>query len=232
MAVLEFSIREDLNKSASRYMAVMNPLKVKIVNFPVGGVEPLDAVNNPENPADGTRQISFGDTIYIDRSDFMENPPKKYFRLTPGGEVRLRYGYFIRCVEVIKDASGEVVELHCTYDPETRGGSSPDGRKVKGTIHWVDAASAVRGEARLYDRLFKVENPGEGGADFLQDLNGESMSVVECYCEKALAEVEIGTRVQFERQGYFCKDKDSRADYPVFNRTVTLKDSWAKEQNK
>ena len=232
MAVLEFCIREDLNKSASRYMAVMNPLKVKIVNFPVGGVEPLEAVNNPENPADGTRQISFGDTIYIDRSDFMENPPKKYFRLTPGGEVRLRYGYFIRCVEVIKDASGEVVELHCTYDPETRGGSSPDGRKVKGTIHWVDAASAVRGEARLYDRLFKVENPGEGGADFLQDLNGESMSVVECYCEKALAEVEIGTRVQFERQGYFCKDKDSRADYPVFHRTVTLKDSWAKEQNK
>jgi len=231
-AVLEHCIREELNASASRYMAVLDPLKVTITNFPAGGVEPLDAVNNPEDPEAGSRKLNFSDTLYIDRADFMLEPPKGYFRLAPGAEVRLRYGYFIRCTDVVKDENGEVIEVKCTFDPATRGGNSPDGRKVKGTIHWVSAADAVKAEFRLYDRLFSVENPGADGEDFLTQLNPDSKKVVTGFLEPAAAVLPAGTAVQFERVGYFAADPDTAADAPVFNRTVTLKDSWSKQLKK
>ena len=231
-AVLEHCIREELNASASRYMAVLDPLKVTITNFPAGGVEPLDAVNNPEDPEAGSRKLNFSDTLYIDRADFMLEPPKGYFRLAPGAEVRLRYGYFIRCTDVVKDENGEVIEVKCTFDPATRGGNSPDGRKVKGTIHWVSATDAVKAEFRLYDRLFSVENPGADGEDFLTQLNPDSKKVVTGFLEPAAAVLPAGTSVQFERVGYFAADPDTAADAPVFNRTVTLKDSWSKQLKK
>jgi glutaminyl-tRNA synthetase len=232
VALLEHCVRDDLNKRASRYLAVMNPLKVVIENYPEGEVDWLDAVNNPEDTEAGTRKVPFSKVLYIDRDDFMEEPPKKFFRLGPDREVRLRYGYFIKCVEFIKDENGKVVELRCTYDPETRGGNAPDGRKVKGTIHWVSADHAVKGEARLYDRLFTVENPGTDGVDFKDQLNADSLEVREVYLEPALAaDAETCKAVQFERQGYFCLDPDSAPEKPVFNRTVALRDSWAK-QNK
>ena len=231
-AVLEHCIREELNASASRYMAVLDPLKVTITNFPAEGVEALDAVNNPENPDAGCRKINFSKTLYIDRADFMEEPVKGYFRLAPGAEVRLRYGYFIRCTDVVKDADGNVTEVLCTFDPETRGGNSPDGRKVKGTIHWVSAEDAVKAEVRLYDRLFSVENPGADGADFLTQLNPDSKKTVTGFIEPAAAKLAPGTAVQFERVGYFAVDPDTTDVLPVFNRTVTLKDSWSKQQKK
>jgi len=231
VSLLEYCIREDLNASAPRFMAVLDPLKVVIDNYPEGQIEYLDAVNNPEDPSAGSRKVPFGREIFIERGDFMEDPPKKFFRLQVGGEVRLRYGYFIRCEKAVKDASGNVTELHCTYDPATRGGNAPDGRKVKGTIHYVACASAVPCEARLYDRLFTVENPGADGVDFLTQLNPDSLKTVDCRIEPALAELPAGSRVQFERIGYFAVDPDSTPTRPVFNRTVTLKDSWAKQQN-
>ncbi|QSH42206.1 glutamine--tRNA ligase/YqeY domain fusion protein [Lentisphaerota bacterium ZTH] len=232
VALLEHCVRDDLNKHASRYLAVMNPLKVVIENCPEGEVDWLDAVNNPEMPEAGTRKVPFSRVLYIDRNDFMENPPKKFFRLGPGREVRLRYGYFITCKDFIKDENGEVVELRCTYDPATRGGNSPDGRKVKGTIHWVSAEHAVKAEARLYDRLFTVESPGEKGVDFKTQLNPDSLKKTEVLLEPELAKVAAGECVQFERQGYFCCDPDSTPEKPVFNRTVTLRDSWAKKAGK
>ena len=228
--VLENCTREILNAEASRYMAVLDPLKVTITNFPENGVEPLDAVNNPEDPAAGSRKISFGKTLYIDRADFMMEPPKGYFRLAPGAEVRLRYGYFIRCVDVVKDANGDVCEVLCTFDPETRGGNAPDGRKVKGTIHWVNAEDCIKAEVRLYEQLFTAEKPGEDGVDFLTQLNPDSLKVVNGYLERALDDVKVGDVVQFERVGYFACDQDSTAERKVFNRTVTLKDSWAKKK--
>ena len=230
-AVLEHCIREELNSSAGRYMAVLDPLKVTITNFPEEGVEDLDAVNNPEDPAAGSRKIKFSKHLYIEKADFMLEPPKGYFRLAPGAEVRLRYGYFIRCTDVVKDADGNVVEVLCTFDPETRGGNSPDGRKVKGTIHWVSADNAVETEFRLYDRLFTVENPGADGVDFLTQLNPDSKKVVKGFIEPAAAKLAAGTSVQFERVGYFAVDPDS-GELPVYNRTVTLKDSWSKQQKK
>ena len=230
MALLEHCIREELNSTASRYMAVLDPLKVTITNFPEEGVEPLDAVNNPEDPAAGSRKISFGKTLWIDKADFMLEPPKGYFRLAPGAEVRLRYGYFIRCVDVVKDANGEVIEVKCTFDPETRGGNAPDGRKVKGTIHWVNAEDCIEAEVRLYDRLFTVEQPGTDGVDFLTQLNPDSIKSVNAVMEKSLDALKIGDVVQFERVGYFACDQDSTAERKVFNRTVTLKDSWAKKK--
>ena len=229
-ALLEHCIREELNSTASRYMAVLDPLKVTIVNYPEEGVEALDAVNNPEDPAAGSRKISFGKTLWIDKADFMLEPPKGYFRLAPGAEVRLRYGYFIRCVDVVKDENGEVIEVKCTFDPETRGGNAPDGRKVKGTIHWVNAEDCIEAEVRLYDRLFTVEQPGTDGVDFLTQLNPDSVKVVSAVMERSLENLNVGDVVQFERVGYFACDQDSTAERKVFNRTVTLKDSWAKKK--
>ncbi len=230
LALLEFCTREVLNRDASRYLAVLDPLKVVIANFPEEGVEPLDAVNNPEKPEAGSRKLPFSRTLYIERSDFMLEPPKGYFRLSPGAEVRLRYGYFIKCNEVVKDAAGNVVEVRCTFDPATRGGAAPDGRKVKGTIHWVAADAAVRAEVRLYDRLFTTEEPGTESEDFVTELNPDSLRVIEGFVEPALAEIPAGTAVQFERLGYFAADLDTCTDRPVFNRTVALKDSWSKKQ--
>ena len=230
-SLLEFSLREHLNKIAPRMMAVLNPVKVVITNYPEGKVEMLTAVNNPEDESAGTRQVPFSREIYIERDDFMENPPKKYFRLAPGQEVRLRYAYFITCQEVIKDEQGNIVEIHCTHDPATRGGDSPDGRKVKGTIHWVSAQHAIGAEVRLFDRLFKVPAPDdvEEGHSFLENLNPDSLKVLtDCKLEPALANVKPMDRMQFERLGYFCVDKDSTPEHLVFNRTCTLKDSWAK----
>ena len=231
-AVLEHCIREELNASAPRLMAVLDPLKVTITNFPEEGVPDLDAVNNPEDPAAGSRKLSFGRTLYIDRADFMLEPPKGYFRLSPGAEVRLRYGYFIRCQEAVVDAEGRVTELKCTFDPATRGGNAPDGRKVKGTIHWVAADTAKEAEFRLYDRLFTVEQPGADGADFLTQLNPDSVRIVRGWVEPAAAAMKPGDLAQFERVGYFACDPDTTAELPVFNRTVTLKDSWSKQQKK
>ncbi|MBN2215842.1 MAG: glutamine--tRNA ligase/YqeY domain fusion protein [Pirellulales bacterium] len=235
--LLEHCLREDLNRRATRVMAVLRPLKVVIENYPEDRVEEMDAVNNPEDPAAGTRKVPFSRELWIERDDFMENPPKKYFRLSPGSEVRLRYGYFVTCTGVVKDPkSGEVVELRCTYDPATRGGDNPpDGRKVKGTIHWVSAAHAVRAEVRLYDHLFTKEDPGDvpKGGHFTDHLNPNSLEVLtDCRLEPSLAASKLGDLLQFERQGYFCVDPDSTPDRPVFNRTVTLKDSWAKIQKK
>ena len=230
-SVLEFCLREHLNKVAPRMMAVLHPLKVVITNYPEGQTEMLTAINNPEDENAGTREIPFCRELYIDQDDFMENPPKKYFRLAPGQEVRLRYAYFITCQEVIKDANGNITEIRCTYDPASRGGNSPDGRKVKGTIHWVSANHAVDAEVRLFDRLFAVEAPEEceEGKTFLDNLNPNSLQVLQnCKMEPALANVKVLDKMQFERVGYFCVDKDSTPEHLVFNRACTLKDSWAK----
>jgi glutaminyl-tRNA synthetase len=229
MALLEHTVREDLNRRAQRALAVLRPLKVVIENYAEGRVEEVDAVNNPEQPAEGNRQVPFSRELYIERDDFMEVPAKKFFRLSPGAEVRLRYAYILTCTGVIKDAAGEIVELRGTIDEESLKGTST--RRVKGTIHWVSAAHAVDAEVRLYDRLFASEDPGENGRDPLSDLNTASLDVLTaCKVERALGQVAAGTRYQFERQGYFCVDPDSRPGAPVFNRTVTLKDSWAKIQ--
>ena len=234
-SLLEFSLREHLNKVAPRMMAVLNPLKVVITNYPEGQVENLTAINNPEDESAGTRQVPFSREIYIERDDFMENPPKKYFRLAPGQEVRLRYAYFIKCDEVIKDAEGNIVELRCSYDPASKGGNSPDGRKVKGTIHWVSAEHAIDAEVRLFDRLFSKENPEEveEGQTFLDNINPDSLQVLQhCKLEPELAKAKVMDKMQFERLGYFCVDKDSTAEHLVFNRACTLKDSWSKESKK
>ena len=233
LGLLEWCVREDLNKTALRRMAVLNPLKVVITNYPEGQVETLECVNNPEAPAAGRRPVPFSREIYIERDDFMEEPPKKFFRLKPGGEVRLRYGYLVKCEEVVKDPqSGEIVELRCTYDPLSLGGGSSDGRKVKGIIHWVSAQHAIPADVRLFDRLFATENPDEvaEGGTFLDNLNPDSLKVVRAQCEPALADAQPGDKFQFERLGYFCADTAPRTEegIPVFNRTATLKDSWAK----
>jgi glutaminyl-tRNA synthetase len=231
VALLEHCVREDLNKRAPRVMGVLRPLRVVIENYPEDQTEAVDAVNNPEDPAAGTRRLPFGRVLYIEQDDFRENPPPKYFRLSPGREVRLRYAYFIKCVSVVKDAAGNVVELRCTYDPATRGGDAPDGRKVKATIHWVSAAHALDAEVRLYDRLFVKEHPEDApdGGSFLDNLNPNSLeTLTACYVEPSLRAAEAGSRYQFERNGYFCVDADSADGRLVFNRTVSLKDSWAK----
>lgn len=234
LGLLEFCVREDLNKRAERRMAVLDPLKVVITNYPEDKQETVECVNNPEDESAGRRGVPFGREIWIERSDFMENPPKKYYRLSPGGEVRLRYAYLIRCDEVIRDAEGRVMELRCTYDPESAGGKSSDGRRVKGVIHWVSAAHAVRAEVRLFDRLFTRASLDdlEEGKTFLDYLNPESLRKVTGYLEPSLAEASVGDKFQFERTGYFCMDRDSAPGRPVFNRTVTLKDSWAKIADK
>ena len=236
VALLEHCVRELLNKTAERRMAVLRPLKVVIENYPEGEMEELDAVNNPEDEAAGSRKVPFSRELYIEREDFMEDPPKKFFRLAPGREVRLRYAYFLTCREAVKDASGEVVELRCTYDPETRGGNAPDGRKVKATLHWVSAAHGVPAEVRLYDHLFSRPDPGAaggGGGDVLDDLNPDSLVTLgDCRLEPGLAATPLGETLQFERQGYFCLDPDATPDKPVFNRTVGLRDTWARIQAK
>ncbi|MEQ8762279.1 MAG: glutamine--tRNA ligase/YqeY domain fusion protein [Planctomycetota bacterium] len=235
VALLEHTLREDLNKTSSRVMAVLRPLKVVIENYPDGQVEQLEAVNNPEDPSAGTRQIPFSKVLFIERDDFMEDPPKKFFRLAPGREVRLRYAYFITCQEVIKDDQGEVVELRCTYDPATRGGDSPDGRKVKATLHWVTEAESLKTEVRLYERLFDVESPSDesDGKSWMDHLNPDSLEIVsDARVEPSVQDAEPGTRFQFERLGYFCVDRDSSSSGLVFNRTVTLKDAWTKLQKK
>ena len=227
LGMFEHSVREVLNKSAQRRMAVLRPLKVVIENYSEGATEELDAVNHPEDPAAGTRRIRFGRELYVERDDFMEVPPKKFFRLSPGREVRLRYAYLVTCREVVKNATGEVVELRCTYDPATRGGNAPDGRKVQATLHWVAAADAVPAQVRIYNQLFTRAEPN--AANFAADLNPNSLEVLQdCKLEPALARTNSQDAVQFERQGYFCRDKDSAPGAPVFNRTVGLRDSWAK----
>jgi glutaminyl-tRNA synthetase len=233
IALLEYCIREDLNRRAPRVMGVLHPLKVVITNYPQDREEELDAVNNPEDPSMGTRKVPFSRELYIERDDFMEDPPKKFFRLTPGREVRLRYAYFIKCEEIFKDPNtGEVIELRCTYDPATRGGDAPDGRKVKGTLHWVSAKHAIPATVRLYDHLFVKENPNEveEGKDFTAYLNPKSLEIlIDCRIEPSLGKALPANRYQFERLGYFCADlKDSTPRAPVFNRTVTLRDTWAK----
>ncbi len=227
-ALLEFCIREDLNLKAQRRMAVLDPLKVVITNYPADKFEEFDAVNNPEDDNAGNRKVKFSRELYIERSDFMEDAPKKFFRLTQGKEVRFKYAYLVTCNEVIKDADGNVIELHCTVDPESAGGSAPDGRKVKGTIHWVSATHGKEAEIRLYDRLFSVEDPNEGVEDYKENLNPDSLKTITAYIEPALAEEVVGTTVQFERNGYFCVDPDSTPEKQVFNRTVAMKNSWAK----
>jgi glutaminyl-tRNA synthetase len=232
MNLLENSIREELNKSANRVMAVLNPLKVTIENYPDGKTEELDCINNPEDKSKGTRKVPFSKVIYIERNDFQENPHRKFYRLAPKREVRLRYAYFITCKEVIKDEAGKVKELICTYDPQTKGGDAPDGRKVKGTLHWVDASNSIEAEVRLYDKLFLTRDPNKGG-NYLDNFNKESLITSEkCYLEKNLKDAKIGDRYQFERLGYFCLDKDSTKDKPVFNRIVSLRDTWAKISKK
>ncbi len=231
MALLEHCVRDDLNKKAPRVMAVLNPLKVVITNYPEEQVEEMEAINNPEDPNMGTRKVPFSRILYIEKDDFREQPPPKYFRLAPGQEVRLRYAYYIKCEKVIKDEkTGEILEIHCTYDPATRGGWSPDGRKVKGTIHWVSAAHAIEAEVRLYDRLFTVPDPtANKEIDYKSYLNPNSLVILKnCKLEPGLASAKVGDRFQFERQGYFCVDPDSRDGHLVFNRTVPLKDTWAK----
>ncbi len=232
LVVLESALREDLNKSALRVMAVLRPLKVVITNYPENQTEQLDAINNPEDPAAGTRKVPFAKVIYIERDDFKEEAPKKFFRLAPGQEVRLRYAYFIKCTDFVKNAAGEVTEVHCTYDSATRGGDSPDGRKVKGTLHWVSVQHALSATVRLYDTLFSVRDPNNipEGVDYKTNLNPNSLEVLnDCKLEPGLEEAQPATRYQFERLGYFCLDgKDSRPEALVFNRTVTLRDTWAK----
>ena len=235
VARLEFSVREHLNRIADRRMAVLKPLKVVITNYPEDEIEQLDAINNPEDPGAGSRQVPFSREIYIEQDDFMEDAPKKFFRLSQGREVRLRYAYFVTCNDVIKDDAGNVVELHCTYDPATRGGNSPDGRKVKGTIHWVSAAAGVPAEVRLYDTLLDLEDPSdlEEGKTLLDHVRPNSLeTLTDCVVEPILADTPEGTSVQFERLGYYCVDPDSEAGRPVFNRTVTLRDTWAKVAKK
>ncbi len=228
LAFLEHCVRSELNRTSERRMGVLRPLKVVIENFPEDRVEELEAVNNPEDAGAGTRMVPFSRELFIESEDFMEDPPKKFFRLAPGREVRLRYAFFITCREVIKNADGEVVELRCTYDPETRGGDAPDGRKVKATLHWVSAPHAVTAEVRLFDTLFSSSNPGADG-DFLDDLNPDSLEVInDAKLEPSLGNLEPGQRVQLERLGYFCADPDTTPEHPVFNRTVTLRDTWAK----
>lgn len=232
MGMFDFAVREVLNRNAVRRMAVLRPLKVVIENYPEGKVEELEASNHPDNPSAGTRRIKFGREFYIEQDDFMENPPKKFFRLSPGTEVRLRYAYFITCRETVKNANGEVTELRCTYDPATRGGNAPDGRKVKATIHWVAAEHSVPAELRLYNPLFTRPDP-KGGENFAADLNPNSLEVLSnARVEPALAEGNSPEPVQFERQGYFCRDSDSKPGRPVFNRTVGLRDTYAKEVGK
>ena len=232
LSLLEYFVRDDLNRTAPRLMGVLRPLKVVIDNYPEDQVEQMEAVNNPEDPSSGTRTVLFSKVLYIEQEDFREDPPKQYFRLSPGREVRLRYGFFIKATDVVKNEAGEVIEVHCTYDPATRGGNAPDGRKVKATIHWVSAAHAVQAEVRLYDTLFRTEDPNEGD-DFTQNLNPQSLELLnECKLEPALGNLKPGQRVQFERMGYFCVDRESTAQKPVFNRTVTLKDTWAKIEKK
>jgi glutaminyl-tRNA synthetase len=227
VAMLEHALRTDLNRTAPRVMAVTRPVRLVIENFPDGRVEELEAVNNPEDPAMGTRTVPFSRTLYIERDDVREVPPPKYHRLSPGVEVRLRWAYLVKCTGVVKDAQGEIVEVRCTYDPDSRGGNPADGRKVKSTIHWVSAAHAIPAEVRLYDRLFDVEDPS--GDDWLDHLNPQSLEVVrDAKLEPSLASAAPGTRWQFERAGYFCVDLDSRPGALVFNRTVTLRDTWAK----
>jgi len=235
VSLLEHCVRDNLNLTANRAMAVLNPLKLVIDNYPEDLVEHLEAINNPEDESAGSRQIPFSKVLYIEKEDFMEDPPKKYFRLSPGNEVRLRYGYYVKCTDFVKDENGEVIEVHCTYDPETRGGYSPDGRKVKGTIHWVSSENALNAEIRLYDRLFSTPDPDntEEGKTFLDYLNPDSLSVLyNCKVEHSLINAEPGDRYQFERQGYFCIDLDSKPNQLIINRTVSLRDSWAKINQK
>jgi glutaminyl-tRNA synthetase len=236
IVVLENALRADLNKRAERRMAVLDPIKVVITNYPEGQVEELDAVNNPEDDSAGSRKVPFGRELYIERDDFMEDPPKKFFRLGPGREVRLRWAYFLKCEDFVTDESGKVIQLNCTYDPATKGGNSPDGRKVKGTIHWVHADSAVDAEIRILDHLLKIENPAEipEGTDWKEALNEESIKVLTgCKLEPSLAEADSSFPGQFERKGYFISDaKDSQPNALVFNQTVSLRDSWAKKKKK
>ena len=230
VGLLEYCVRQDLNRHAERRMAVLNPLKVVITNYPESESEELEAINNPEDESAGKRKVPFSRELFIERDDFREDPPKKFFRLAPGREVRLRYAYFLKCEDVVKDDSGEIVELHCTYDPETKGGSAPDGRKVRGTIHWVSAQHAVSPEIRLYDRLFLSPEPGSGSDDFKADINPDSLEILtNCKLEPSLVNAKASEHYQFERVGYFNVDpQDSREGSPVFNRTVTLRDTWAK----
>jgi len=231
LGLLEYFLREDLNKSALRGMAVLRPLRVVIDNFPEDQVDQMEAVNNPEDASAGTRTVPFSKVLYIEQDDFREDPPKQYFRLSPGREVRLRYGYFVTCTSVVKDASGTVTEIHCTYDPATRGGNAPDGRKVKSTIHWVSAAHATEAEVRLYESLFLTEDPNDSsrGQEWTDNLNPNSLEVIgHPKLEPSLAGAVPGESYQFERLGYFCADKDSAPGRLVFNRTVGLRDSYAK----
>lgn len=234
VSLLEFSVKEHLNKTAQRVMGVLNPLKVIITNYPDEVSEEMDAINNPEDPEMGTRKVLFSKELYIERDDFMEDPPRKFFRLGPGREVRLRYAYFVTCTNVVKNKNGEITELHCSYDPASKGGNSPDGRKVKATLHWVSAKHAVKSEVRLYDRLFSDENPdGHKDVDFKEFMNPDSLKVLpECYIEPFIKNAKALDHFQFERLGYFNCDFDSTPEKPVFNRTVQLRDSWAKEQKK
>jgi glutaminyl-tRNA synthetase len=236
IALLEHTLREDLNRRAPRVMAVLRPLKVVIDNYPIDQVEEFEVVNNPEDPVMGSRKVPFSGELYIERGDFMEDPPKKFFRLAPGREVRLKGAYYITCVDLVKDEqTGEVLEVHCTYDPESRGGGTPDGRKVRGTLHWVSAEHGLDAEVRLYDHLFNKEEPGdvEAGADFTANLNPDSLErLTTCQVEPSLAGAEPGSRYQFLRQGYFAVDPDSSAAKLVFNRAVSLRDTWAKIQKK
>jgi len=233
--LLEHSLREDLNKRAQRVMAVLKPLKVVIINYPDDKTEELEAVNNPEDETMGKRVVPFSKEIFIEQNDFMEDPPKKFFRLSPGNEVRLRYAYIIKCEEVIKDNDGKIIELKCTFDPETKSGSAQSNRKVKGTIHWVSGQHAINAEVRLYDRLFKVEDPeADEEKSFVDHINRDSLEIIKnAKLEPFLMNAEKGDRFQFERLGYFCIDsKDSTTENPVFNRTVTLRDTWAKIENR
>jgi glutaminyl-tRNA synthetase len=235
LAMLEHFVREDLNKRSLRVMAILRPLRVVIDNYPENQVEDMEAVNNPEDESAGTRKVPFSRVLYIEQDDFREVPPPKYFRLTPGREVRLRYGYFITCTSVVKNEKGEVIEVHCTYDPASKGGNSPDGRKVKATIHWVSAAHAIEAEVRIYENLFLKENPSdvEEGQDVLDNLNPSSLEIIpDAKVEPTLSNAIAGTRYQFERLGYFCVDPDSKPGNPVFNRTVALKDAWARVEKK
>ncbi|HOK09278.1 MAG TPA: glutamine--tRNA ligase/YqeY domain fusion protein [Candidatus Hydrogenedens sp.] len=235
IALLEYCIREDLNKKANRYMAVLKPLKVVIDNYPDDLVEEMDAINNPEDPTAGTRKVPFSKVIYIEQDDFMENPHPKFYRLAPGKEVRLRYAYFIKCTDVIKDKNGNIIELHCTYDPNTKGGNAPDGRKVKATLHWVSAHHAFNAEIRLYDHLFLKPDPNDvpEGLDWRSNINPNSLTVMtNCKLEPELKKLKIGDKIQFERQGYFSVDPDTTPEMMVFNRIVTLKDEWAKIKSK
>jgi glutaminyl-tRNA synthetase len=235
ISLLEYCIREDLNKNAARAMAVLNPMKITIANYPEGETEYLDAVNNPEDPSAGTRKVPFSKVLFIEKDDFMEDPPKKFFRLSPGKEVRLRWGYIIKCIDTVRDENGNITELICTYDPDTKGGNTPDGRKIQGTIHWVSAAHCYEGEIRLYNHLFTRENPEDTqeGEDFTTNLNPESLIIQKGLLEPSLRDALPGDKFQFERVGYFCVDsKYSGPGKPVFNRTVTLRDTWAKMQGK